>query len=566
MPYDLLIKNGTIVDGTGRPGFRGDVALERGKIAAVGKATGSASRTIDAEGLVVSPGFFDVHTHYDCQILWDPLATSSSWHGITTILMGNCGFTIAPGRTSDSEYLMRLMARVEGIQYDVLQKGLDWSWDSFGQYLGRIGRQVGVNVAAQVGHSALRYYVMGKESYERAATQDEITRMKQVLRDALFAGAMGFSTSQTAHHTGGYGEPVPSRMSSREELTELCGVLSEFDQGIIGMNPHPGAGSISPEFEDVLIKLAKVARKPILWNQLMDRWDKPEEWKHTLAYMDRAAAECAPHYAVARCQPINVEFNLRRSYSFDVFPTWKDVMAKPHDEKKLLLQDPKVREKLRAEWDTMPQKVSGRRIDMMEVSRTKLLKNQHLQEKRLTDLAKAAGKSILDYVADLSLEEDLDTQFVFIGSLNGDPAAVQQIISHPYCVTGLSDAGAHLDNDCGVDFTGVLLGHWVREKGTMTIEEGVRRLTSMPAGILGIKDRGVLKEGLAGDLVVFDPKTIKALPRELWSDLPGGGQRIVQRAQGVRAVAVNGQLLFDDNKHTGALPGKVLTPAKANGR
>lgn len=558
MSYDLVIKNGTVVDGTGAPRFRADVGVRHGRIAEVGRITGGGSRTIDAGGMVVSPGFFDVHTHYDCQILWDPLATSSCWHGVTSILMGNCGFGIAPAHQKDGEYLMRLMARVEGINLDVLHAALDFRWETFGDFLHRVGSNLGVNVAAQVPHCALRYYVMGKESYERTARVEEINTMKGLLRDALNAGAMGFSTAKTAHHTGGYGEPIPSRLAEPQELIDLCSVLSEFDRGIIGVNPYPGGGVIAPEFEATLVSMVKAGKRPVLWNQQMHRWDKPNLWKQNLDLMDRNAAKGAPLYAVARCQRMDMEFNLRATYLLDAFPTWKATIARPHEEKKKALRDPDLRAKLRAEWETMGAQQAGRRADLLEVGRAKLPKNQKLQGRPLVQIARETGKDLVDYLLDLSLEEDLDTQFVFIGSMNGDMNAVGQMIKHPYCVPGLSDAGAHLDMDCGVDFSGLLLGHWVREKGVMTLEEGVRRLTSMSAKVLGLADRGLLREGMAADVVVFDPASIAALPREILHDVPGGNPRIVQRAVGVKAVIVNGQPLFEDGRHTGALPGKVL--------
>ncbi len=559
MAYDLVIKNGTVVDGTGGAAYRADVALKDGKIAEIGDLKGSAAgKTLDADGLTVAPGFFDVHTHYDCQLLWDPLATSSCWQGVTTVLMGNCGFTIAPGRPSDAEYLMRLMARVEGIPLDVLRNGIDWTWDSFGTYLDRIGEGLGVNVGAQVGHSALRYYVMGKESYEREATGEEIAEMKQILREAMQQGAIGFSSAQTAHHTGGYGEPIPSRLSSREELTGLCGVLSEFDRGVIGMNPHPGGSFISQEFEDVLVSLPQIAKKPVLWNQLMHRWEEPNRWRETLAFMDRAGADGSPIYAVARTQRMDLEFNLGATYMFDGLPTWKETINKPHAQKLEALADPALRDHLRTEWEGLISGTPSRRLALLEVARVKDQRNKGLEGQGVGDLAAKAGKHPMDYILDLSLQEDLETQFVYMGSLNGDPEAVSQMITHPYCLPGLSDAGAHLDMDCGVDFTSVLLGQWVRERQVMTLEEGIRRLTSMPAGVLGLKDRGVLKEGKAGDVVVFDPETIKALPRQMADDLPGGGKRIIQKAEGVRAVMVNGEVLLENGQHTGAAPGKVV--------
>ena len=562
MAYDLVIRNGTVIDGSGRPGYAADIGVQGGKIVAVGKLNGTRGRTLDAEGLVVSPGFFDMHTHYDVQLAWDPLATPSCWHGVTTVLTGNCGYTVAPGRTSDSEYLMRLMAHVEGIPYEVIRHGLDWQWETFGDYLRHIGRSLGVNVAAQVGHSALRYYVMGSESYERAATDDELTDMKEALREGMAAGAIGFSSLQSTHQTGAYGKPVPSQLATPEELMGLCEVLSEFGHGIIGMNPKPGPGHISPEFGDLLITISRNTGMPILWNSVMHRWDKPELWRAMLRYMDRAEAEGAQIYAIAKYQRLDIEFNLRSTAMLDRLPAWKDVMARPHDEKKVLLADDETRARLRQQWADAPSGV-GLQPDRVQVERSRLPDFAHAQGKRITELGSQAGKDPVDYLLDLALAEDLGTQFSFT-AMNGDPEAVGEMIKDPHCLPGVSDAGAHLDHECGVDFTGLLLGHWVGEKGVMTLEEAVRRLTSMSAGLLGITDRGLLQEGKAADIVIFDPSTIRALPKEVASDLPGGGQRIIQRAEGVKSVMVNGQVLIEDGKHTGALTGKVLSPT--NGR
>ncbi len=570
MAYDLLIQGGTIVDGSGAPAFRGDVAIKDGRIAEVGRAFRhadsrlrlGAGRVMDATGLVVAPGFFDMHTHYDCQLLWDPLATSSCWHGVTTVLMGNCGFTIAPARPGDQEYLMRLMARVEGISLDVLRHGLGWEWETFGQYLDRLRRGLGVNVAAQVGHSALRYVVMGPESYQRASTPEERARMKDVLRQAIADGAIGFSTSQTDHHTGGYGEPVPSRLGGPGELLELAGVLRECGYGVIGVNPKPGGADISPAFQDALVRLARESGRTVLWNSLMHRWDKPEQWRENLRFMERAAAQGAPICAVARYQRMDLEFNLRSTYMFDIFPAWKEVLHLPHEEKKRRLAEPETRARLRAEWDRKVSRMDSRRVELLEVGRVALARHRALEGQRVAEQAAAAGQHLVDWLLDLALAEDLETQFVYAGTMNGDPKAVEEIVKAASCVPGVSDAGAHLDMDCGVDFVAVLLGHWVRERGVLTLEEAVRRLTSACASVLGLTDRGLLRAGMAADVVVFDPASFRALPRETVADLPGGGRRIIQRAEGVRAVLVNGQVLLEDGRHTGAMPGRVLSPAR----
>ena len=563
MPHDLVIKNGTVVDGSGSPRFRADVGVRGGKIAEVGDLEGQlAGRTLDAEGLVLSPGFFDMHTHYDAQLCWDPLATSSSWHGITTVLTGNCGYGIAPAKPEDRPYLANLMAYVEGIQLDVLEAGLDWEWHSFGDFLRRLERKtLGVNVAAQVGHSALRYYTMGPASYEREATGGEIAAMKQCLRQAMLDGAIGFSTLQAVGRIGAYGKPVPSDLASLEELYELGDVLGGIRAGMITIAPRPGSSRISPDYREFLMDWNRRIRRPVIWTQFHQRPDVPHAWKDLLAWMDEAMSQGHEIYTVASCTRLDREFNLKGTAMFDYFPLWKTMMQTPLEEKKHLLADPEFRARLREQFDGNAAEL-GRRQESLIVKDARLGKNKSLEGTRVMDLAASQAKDFLDAFFDLALDEGLETQFMYVGVLNGDPEAVGQIISSPYALPGASDAGAHLDAECNVDFTATLLGHWVREKGVMTLEEAVRRLTSMSAGVLGITDRGLVKEDLAADIVLFDPQKVRALPREVWRDLPGGGERIVMRAEGIEAVIVNGEPLFEAGEHTGAMPGKILaTPA-----
>lgn len=560
MPVDLLIRGGTVVDGTGAPAVRADVAIVQGRVTQIGLVTDTAGSTIDADGLVVAPGFFDVHTHYDCQALWDPLLSSSCWHGVTTAVMGNCGFSIAPGTPADSEYLMLMMATVEGIPIGALQAGLRWDWSTFGDYLATVRRRLGLNVGAYVGHSALRYYAMGPESYQRAATGDEIARMRQVLHESMAAGALGLSTSLSPNHFGGLGEPVPSRSSSREELIALSGVLKEFGRGAVGVDPPKNSLMLDAETQALLVAMSQAAGRPVLWSVLVQQPTLPDAWKSTLGYMEQAARRGTTIYGLAKCQPMEFEFNLRFSSTLGRLPAWKKVLPLSVEAKKRVLSDPAVRVGLRKDWDSLPQ---TRRSHLAEVARTKLPQHKALEGRRIVELAAQEGKHPVDYMIDLSLREDLATCFVFAGMLNADPNAVAEMIRHPYCVVGASDAGAHVDMDCGADFSTYLLGHWVKEQGAMTLEEGVRRLTSMPADVFGFQDRGRLRPGMAADVVVFDPRTIRPLPRETAGDFPGGGERIIQRAVGVHAVIVNGELLMKDGQHTGALPGRVVTPGAA---
>ncbi len=562
MAVDVLIENARIVDGTGAAARYGGVAVSEGRITGVGDVGGPAKRVIDADGLTVTPGFFDTHTHYDAQLCWDRLATSSCWHGVTTVLTGNCGYGLAPARAEHVDYLTRLMARVEGMPLDVLQEGVPFEWESFPDYLDFLGRQLGVNVAAQVAHSPLRYFVMGPDSQDRAATEAEVGEMQRHLALAMDAGAVGLSTLKASFQQGVDGRAVPSQKAELEEIYALGDVLRQKGRGIITVSPFPGASHISPEFRAFLVDLSDKTGRPVIWNQFQHRWDMPDEWRNLLAFMEEAVGKGANIYAVSKCQSLDLELNLNHTTMFDTFPAWRETLKKPHEEKCRLLADPGHRAKLREEFDAPP--AMGTMVNrnrLMRVQSTNLPQNKATEGRLVLELAAEAGKHPVDYFLDLALEEDLQTRFLFKGMMNGDPAAVEQIIKSPYCLPGVSDAGAHLDMDCGVDFIALFLRHWVGEVGVMSFEEAIRRLTSMPANVLGLTDRGVLEEGRAADIVMFDADRLDALPRELRPDLPGGAKRIIQRAQGVKAVMVNGEIVIEDGEHTGVWPGRVLPGA-----
>ncbi len=561
---DLIIKNARIVDGSGAPSYAGSVAVDGGRIVGTGDAWREARRVIDAGGLAVAPGFFDMHTHYDAQLLWDPLCTSSCWHGVTTVLTGNCGFSIAPAAARDREYTKQLFCRVEGIPLDIFERVVSWEWESFGEFLDKLPPP-GVNVATQVGHSALRHYVMGQESHEREAKPGEIAAMAEVLKESVRQGAAGFSTLKADFERGPDGGPVPSQCATLDELRALGMALGELGRGVMTISPHPGAADISPEFQDFLIELSRDSGRPMVWNAFQHRWDMPDKWKELLAFMETAAEREARVYSVAKCQRLDLEFDLRSTTMFNWFPTWDAIIKKPHEEKLRLFAEPSVRETLRDEYLNLPAEGAGSMVNrskIVHVREVRLPEHEAYVDRRVADAAAERGENLVDFMLDLALAEDLSTRFVYYGLMNGDMDAVSEILKGPYCLPGVSDAGAHLDMDCGVDFTGRFLGHWVREREIMSIEEGVRRLTSMPAAILGYHDRGLVAEGMAADLVLFDPDTIQAKPREWLDDVPGGGRRIVQRPVGVKAVFVNGEALIEEGEHTGARPGKLL-PAGA---
>ena len=560
MQYDLIIKNGRIADGTGLPSYVGDVAVKDGKIAAMGRISARASRVIDAEGLVVSPGFIDMHTHYDAQLHWDPLATSSCWHGITTVMTGNCGFAIAPCKPKDREYTMRMFGNVEGVSLPALKGGLGWNWESFPQFLDALDKPLGVNAAVQVGHSALRYYVMGEASLERAATSDEVRKQKQLLAEALKAGAFGFTTSRSVNHLDMNMHPVPSVQSTNEETLELASVFRDHPVGVIGFHPYDRLTGFDWTDAEFMAELSLASGRSVNYNELSYAPHLPDQWKQQIRASEEAFKRGAQVYGINRCQRLDLEFTLKDTYVFDRLPYWKEVMRKPIEERKRLFRDPAVRKRLQQDLDdpALGEMVARRRLEKVGVTLTVKPQHAKLAGKMLTDLAKEQRTSLLDAMLDLSLSEDLETEFAYIGVRNNDEAIVAQILKCPYGIAGISDGGAHMDNQTGADFNTYLLGHWVRERKDLTLEEAVSKLTFVPASVIGLWDRGLLKEGLAADIAIFDLNTVAPLRKQRVYDLPGGDVRVIQKAQGVKYTIVNGVPVSIDGAPTGDLPGTLL--------
>jgi len=557
---DLRIENGIVIDGSGADRFAADVAVDGGRIVAVGNGVGGqARRVIDAHGQVVAPGFVDLHTHYDAQWFWDPTASSSCWHGVTTVLTGNCGFTLAPVATdADRSYMQRLFSQVEGVSMDLLDQCLDWSWRSFGDYLERIRPALGVNVAAQVGHSALRHSVMGEASREREATEDEIAAMAAEVERSLAAGAIGYSTLQADFESGPDDQPIPSQLASHDELRALAAAVGRAGGGLVTVSPHPGAADISDAYQRLMIDMSKASGGAVLWNAFQHRWDQPERWRDLLEYMRGAEREGARVFSVAKCQRLDLEFDLIDTRLFVWFPSWHEAIMLPEAEKRARFADPAVRARMHAEFSDPAQGPSQMAARERLVVVLESATHPEWIGRNMREIARETGRNLTDAILDLALEDDLATRFVYQGLMNGDMNAVSAILSGPHCLPGVSDAGAHLDMDCGVDFTARLLGYWVREQKLLSLEEAVRRLTSMSFDVLGVADRGRLAAGAAADIVIFAPDAIGAEPREWRQDVPGGGRRIVQRAVGVEQVMVNGEVLIERGEHTGALPGQVI--------
>ncbi len=564
MSYDLVIRGGTIVDGTGAPARSGDVAVLDGRISEVGRVTGRGHKEIDAGGRVVAPGFIDPHTHYDAQLTWDPLASCSSWHGITTIVTGNCGFTLAPCRPDDRLTLMRMLEYVEGMSLEAMEKGIRWEFESFAEYLDALDDcGLAVNVGAMVGHSAVRQFVMGDAAWERAATPEEIEGMAREVRVAMAAGAVGFSSTTNHNHVGAKGRPVPSRLATDEEMNELAAAMGDSGRGVMEITIGGSRPDRVAEV-DRFVELAHAARRPITPVSLRHNPERAWEHRVILSRLEALNRDGLRIYPQVTCSPLTSTFDLYGAFVFYRFPVWKRVLEAPPSEWRAILADPAFRAEFRATagrsslfvGDTSPLRVEG-------VHRAE---HQHLVGRTVGEVAAAVAKDPVDAFFDLALADDLKTRFT-VAIMNTDAAAVAEIFTHPIALIGLADAGAHLTLFCEAGQTSRLLGHWVRERKALSLEEAVRRITSMPADVFGFADRGRLRPGLAADLVVFDPETIAADEPELIHDLPDGGPRLVQRARGIAWSFVNGGAVLQDGKMPESPEsrgrGRVLRPAKA---
>jgi N-acyl-D-aspartate/D-glutamate deacylase len=556
--YDLLIKGGRIYDGSGMPGYGGDLGIKDGKIADIGRLSGNAKRTLNVDGLAVSPGFIDPHTHLDAQLFWDPLGTSSCFHGVTSVIVGNCGLSLAPAKPEDRDAVVKSFVRVEAISRKVLEEGIEWKWTSTAEYLSALGARLGINVGALVGHIAVRHCVMGEDAVERQATADEVAKMKQLVRQGMEAGAVGFSTNQNPRHIREDRKPVASRMASDEELGSLLDVLGEMNCGVVQLS---GGGADARGRIAYAAEMARRTGRPVLWQSISHSWSRPHHWREMLANTQRVFdEEGLPIYAMTQAKPFQNRYTLCDAQCFDEFPTWKTALFSPLEARKQMFADVELRKKLRAEAieDQSPS-VFPRRWDVIFVDAVKLAKNKPLEKKPVAEIAKAQGKDGLDCFLDLSLEENLETRFVHTNT-QGDPTAVCEILKHPAVMIGQSDAGAHMGYDARFGYSTAFLGCWVRDHGIMPLEAAVSKLTFRVASVFGLADRGLLRPGLAADIAVFDPATVNTQEPEYVQDLPGNETRMIQKATGVPFTVVNGEVVIENGAPTGALPGKVIGP------
>ncbi len=557
MAFDLLIKNGRVIDGSGMPAFRADVGVRNGKIAEIGKLRGIAQRTIDADGLVVAPGFLDTHCHYDAQVTWDPLCTFSCYHGATTVIIGNCSVALAPVRPGAGERLAEYLSYVEAIPMETLRT-VDIRWETIGEYMAALEARLGVNVGNLIGHTAVRHYVMGNESQGRVATAAETERMRGIVRDGIAAGALGLSVSRVKAHYDPQGVNIPAFWADEDEIFALCDVLAELGTGVI----QAGGGSPAELHNRLMSRLAEATGRQVVYNSLIHSEKQPELWKKHIALVDetaksgiRANPMCTPNTTTHR-------FTMRNQQEFRGVPTWHPILTASDADKLRAYSDPQVRKQLHnevIEWVAdIPAAMIGRNwYDKVWVEKTVLAKNEKWRGKTVRELAEAQGKGIIDAFMDLVVEENLDTVFLR-GVLGFDKEISSKILNYPHAYIGLSDGGAHVQFQSGVGYSSRLLGYWVREQGIMSLEHAVRRLTFENASVFGIYDRGLLRPGLAADIAIFDPETVNPLPEDVVHDFPAGAWRMRQLATGMHYTIVNGQVLIENGRPTGALPGRVL--------
>jgi N-acyl-D-amino-acid deacylase len=554
--YDLLIQNGLVVDGSSAPGRRADVGISDGKILSIeDRISGQAARTLDASDLVVAPGFIDPHTHYDAQICWDGALTPSSWHGVTSVVMGNCGVGIAPCRPEAREIAMRDLVNVEAIPFEVLAAGITWDWESFPQYMQAAARRhPALNLAFLAPLTPFRHYVMGEASMERAANASEISEIKSLLGKAMDAGAFGFSSTLLNQHLGYQGRPLACRNASREEIKAYCNALRERGKGAIEIAMTRQIGVMDdPELELLDFMLAESGR-PITFIAMFDRDDISEALRTSL----RKSAPLIARGARPQTSPLPLtrEVNMRNPFSFAAFPSWKRVFEDQSKEAQAAVyRDVNFRNRFRDDLKRPASFGNWERITVHEVHSPGL---KHLEGRTVADIAAERGVDGVDALLDITLADDLQNEFT-MQSFNTRVERMTEILRNKDMLLGLGDGGAHLDMLCDSGYPTYVLGTWVRERGALALEEAVRRMTSDPADFFGIRDRGRLKPGLAADVVVFDPASVGSAGRpERRYDLPGGAKRMVMRSKGIEYTVVNGALTWEKGALTGASAGEVL--------
>ncbi|SRR5579875_2311312 len=562
MALDIVIRNASVIDGSGAPRFGADVAIAAGRIVEVGRISGPAREVIDAQGAVVSPGFIDGHTHMDAQVFWDSLGTCSCWHGVTSVVMGNCGFTLAPCRESEKDLVMRNLERAEDISPQAMAAGIRWSWEDFPQYLDAVDRlPKGINYAAYIGHSALRTYIMGERAFSEQASEADLEAMKREVRKAIRAGAIGFTTSRSFSHQTPQGQPVASRLATWDEVRQLVGVMGELGAGVFelaseDMRDH----SRVPDYMGRLKALALDTGVPITLGVFSAKGLAPNYWKTLLGTIDDTVAAGGRMFGQTHTRSLNVLFSFETVTPFDRLPAWRDIRKRPLSEQEAALRDPGLRAHLiEAVKAHRPDASAGVGAEVRDANFKRIypLDKPLPPYRSIAEIAEEQKKDPVEVVIDMALARGLK-QFFLQTIANENQDEVLEMIRHPRTIPTFSDSGAHVSQIMDSSLQTHLLSYWVREQQALTLEDAVRRMTSVPAGCWGLEGRGLIREGYAADVIIFDPDRIGPQMPELAYDLPAGARRLKQKADGLLATIVNGQVLLRNNEHTGAEPGRLL--------
>ena len=560
MPYDLVIKNGTVIDGSGLPRYRADVAVRHGRIAAIGRIREAAREVIDADGQVVTPGFVDGHTHMDAQIFWDPMGTCSCWHGVTTVVMGNCGFTLAPCGKPERHLVVRNLERAEDIAAEAMDAGIDWTWTTFPEFLDRVeGLPKGINYAGYIGHSALRTYVMGERAFEKEAGEDDLRAMERELRDAIRAGAIGFTTSRSPSHETPDRRPVASRLASWGEVRRLVGVMGDMNAGVFELAGERAGGD--PErLRDYHVRLRDLAvetGRPITWG-LFSRREEPDLWRTYLALLDETAARGGRMFAQVHSRALTIVLSFKTTLPFDRLPVWRELRVLSLEQQTLRLRDAELRRRLvEAARERDERRPIGAEARPASYEWIFVMDTPEGPHRSVAAVARERGIDPVEAIIDLALEKDLD-RFFLQPIANENQEHALELMKHPRTVVTFSDSGAHVSQIMDASLQTHLLSYWVRAKQALALEQAVRMLSFELATHWGFTDRGLVREGMAADLLVFDPETIAPEMPEVVRDLPAGARRLTQRARGIAATVVNGEIVLRDGKPTGALPGQLL--------
>ncbi len=564
--FDVVITGGTIVDGTGGPRRPADIGIAGTRITAIaepGALDAGDAEVVDATGLVVAPGFVDPHTHYDAQLFWDPRATPSNIHGVTSAVMGNCGFTLAPlGNEADADYIRHMMVKVEGMPLEALEQGIEWDWSTFADYLARLEGKVGINVGVMVGHCAIRRAVMGEDATNGEANTAQLEEMKGLLRESIAAGGLGFSTTRSKTHSDGDGKPVPSRHASEEELVELCRVVSDFEGTTLEWASDGCLSGFDDSEVDLMTNMSLAAQRPLNWNVLTIDAARPDDYKNQLAAIDEVNRRGASSIALTMPVLVGMNMSFLTFCGLNLMPDWGDILGLPVPERMAKLRDPDVRRFMEERAASPDAGVFSRLAGwgLYEIGDTVSPENEGLKGRKVAEIARERGVRDFYCLLDIVLADDLQT-VLWPGPTDDDPASWsmrQSTWSHPQVIIGGSDAGAHLDRISGAPYTTSWLDDTLHGKGLTTLEETIHHLTEVPARLFGLNERGVLREGWHADIVLFDPETVKSGDVVMVNDLPGGAGRLVADAFGVRRVLVNGVTTVIDGQATDALPGKVL--------